>query len=74
MQVYASTQAGSGVATLPAGWAATIPCAVDTVDRVFANAVSTTLLDNTPQRCINHCAVRGSMRDRYLALMHPFRL
>jgi hypothetical protein len=59
LQIYASPSAPVDVATLPAGWSLTLACAVDTSDRVFADATYAQLVDNTPQRCINHCAALG---------------
>jgi hypothetical protein len=43
--------------TLLAGWTTTIPCAVDTPDRVFANTTFGYLANNTPQACAQYCAV-----------------
>jgi hypothetical protein len=59
MQIYASATAPTDIAALPVGWSLDMPCAVDTVDRVFANTQSSELDNNTPQRCINYCAAQG---------------
>jgi hypothetical protein len=57
MQVYSSPLAPVNVAAIPAGWAPTLPCGVDTIDRVFADTATSTLDMNTPGACISHCAV-----------------
>jgi hypothetical protein len=57
LQVYTNQDALAEAATLPSGWKQTSPCAVDTPDRVFADTVSSTLANNTPAHCIQHCSV-----------------
>jgi hypothetical protein len=57
MQIYEAPAAYVDVAALPAGWVETMPCGVDTIDRIFSDTASLTLSDNTPARCIAQCSV-----------------
>jgi hypothetical protein len=58
LQIYTNPDALAEAAALPAGWAQTCACAVDTPNRVFTDTVNATLADNTPGHCIQHCSVR----------------
>jgi hypothetical protein len=58
IQIYSNPTALEDAAVLPAGWAQTIPCAVDTPARIFADSANFTLANNTPANCISQCSVR----------------
>jgi hypothetical protein len=57
LQIYSSSGNPAAAAALPAGWTKTMPCVVDDINRVFANASFAQLANNTPQVCAEHCAV-----------------
>jgi hypothetical protein len=68
MQIYESITVPISAALLPLGWVPTMPCAVDTIDRVFADTKSVSLTNTTPSRCISACAVRP-----FTLLFHHYR-
>jgi hypothetical protein len=62
LQIYTNPDALAEAAALPSGWTQTSPCSVDTPERVFADTASTTLANNTPAHCIQHCSASGEIR------------
>ncbi|KAJ3558447.1 hypothetical protein NM688_g924 [Phlebia brevispora] len=42
-------------APLPAGWWSPVPCSEDDGSRLFENALTTVLANNTPSACIEYC-------------------
>jgi hypothetical protein len=57
LQIYSNPDALAQAAALLSGWTQTSACSVDTPERVFADTASTTLANNTPAHCIQHCSV-----------------
>jgi hypothetical protein len=64
LQIYTNPDALAEAAALPSGWTQTSACSVDTPERLFADTASTTLANNTPAHCIQHCSVS----DEFTAL------